>query len=123
MERIAILLAFWLCINTLASQEILSLDDAIQTALQNNLNIKIAKNNAVISENSAIPANAGLIPNLVLSSGGTYQKVDALSNDIRGEISEGGNIFRGNANVGFDYVFLMEWVKQILLKNSKNNQI
>lgn len=105
MERITILLAFWLSFHALASQEILTLDNAIQTALQNNLNIKIAKNNALISENNAIPANAGLIPNLVLSSGGTYQRNDSRSEDIRGEITEGGNIFRGNANIGFDYVF------------------
>lgn len=105
MERLTILLAFWLSFHALASQEILTLDNAIQTALQNNLNIKIAKNNALISENSAIPANAGLIPNLVLSSGGTYQRNDSRSEDIRGEITEGGNIFRGNANIGFDYVF------------------
>jgi outer membrane protein TolC len=105
MERIAILFVFWLTIQMATSQEILTLDDAIQTALQNNLNIKIAKNNAIISENNAIPANAGLIPNLILSSGGTYQRNDSRSQDIRGEISEGGNVFRGNAAIGFDYVF------------------
>lgn len=105
MERLVILLTFWFSFQTLVSQQVLTLDNAIQTALQNNLNIKIAKNNALISENNAIPANAGLIPNLVLTSGGTYQRNDSRSEDIRGEITEGGNIFRGNAAIGFDYVF------------------
>ena len=47
-----------------AAQEILTVKDAVQLALENNFDIKIASNNAKIDATNVSLANAGILPNL-----------------------------------------------------------
>lgn len=54
------------------AQEALTLESAIQIALDNNLNIQVAKNQAEISNNNATKGNAGLLPLLSASGGVNY---------------------------------------------------
>ena len=46
------------------SQEVLTLEDAVKIALENNFEIKIAKNNLKIDETNNSLANAGMLPSL-----------------------------------------------------------
>lgn len=46
------------------AQELLSLEDAVKIALENNYDIKIAKNNSKIDETNNNLANAGMLPSL-----------------------------------------------------------
>ncbi len=46
------------------SQEILSVEDAVKIALENNFEIKIASNDLKIDEQNVSLANAGILPNL-----------------------------------------------------------
>lgn len=50
--------------NQAFSQEILTVEDAVKIALENNFEIKIASNNAKIDATNVSLANAGILPNL-----------------------------------------------------------
>jgi outer membrane protein len=56
----------------LFAQQIIQLDKVIQTSVQNNFNIKIAKNNIEISSVNATIGNAGFLPTLDFSAGYNY---------------------------------------------------
>ncbi len=57
------------------AQEMLTLQDAITIAMQNNYDIKISKNNINIAKNNANIGNAGMLPNVTAtySNGGSIQ--------------------------------------------------
>lgn len=48
----------------LQAQEILKLEDAVKIALENNYDIKIAKNNLKIDETNSTAGNAGMFPTI-----------------------------------------------------------
>jgi outer membrane protein len=56
------LILFLLCITKTSAQEVLTIEDAIKIALENNFEIKIAKNNLKISETNVAIGNAGMLP-------------------------------------------------------------
>ncbi|MDE5423543.1 TolC family protein [Ancylomarina sp. DW003] len=64
MKKIKILIGFLLLSSSLFSQEALTLDHAVAIALENNLNIKVARSDAEITSNKASRGNAGLLPTL-----------------------------------------------------------
>jgi outer membrane protein len=53
---------FLFCTAKSSAQEILTIEDAMKIALQNNFEIKIAKNNSIISETNVTVGNAGILP-------------------------------------------------------------
>lgn len=55
---------------------ILTFEQALTRAVQNNHQVAVARNLAAISENNAFAGNAGLLPQLSLSGGSTYSDVD-----------------------------------------------
>ena len=55
---------FFLSAFGLQAQEILTVEDAVKIALENNFEIKIASNNAKIDATNVSLANAGILPNL-----------------------------------------------------------
>ncbi|PKB18678.1 TolC family protein [Flavobacterium sp. 5] len=61
------LVLFLFCIARANAQEVLSLEDAIKIALENNFEIKISKNNLKISETNATIGNAGMLPSATAS--------------------------------------------------------
>lgn len=61
-------------ISLLNAQEVLTLESAIQIALNNNYNIKVAKNDSEIAKNNATKGNAGLLPSVSVSSGLNYSE-------------------------------------------------
>jgi outer membrane protein len=56
------LVLFLFCVAKSSAQEILTIEDAMKIALENNFEIKIAKNNSTISETNVTIGNAGLLP-------------------------------------------------------------
>ncbi|MFH6960081.1 TolC family protein [Flavobacterium aquidurense] len=56
------LVLFLFCVAKSSAQEILTIEDAMKIALENNFEIKIAKNNSTISETNVTVGNAGLLP-------------------------------------------------------------
>lgn len=55
------LILFFFCLTTQA-QEVLTIEDAMKIALENNFEIKIAKNNSKISETNVTVGNSGMLP-------------------------------------------------------------
>lgn len=55
------LILFFFCLATQA-QEVLTIEDAMKIALENNFEIRIAKNNSKISETNVTVGNAGMLP-------------------------------------------------------------
>lgn len=55
------------CITKSSAQEVLTIEDAIRIALENNFEIKIAKNNLEISETNVAIGNAGMLPSATAS--------------------------------------------------------
>nr|HMU05499.1 TolC family protein [Saprospiraceae bacterium] len=62
--------SFWL--STSNAQEALNLKDAISIALQNNYNVRIARNATEINAANNTYGNAGFLPNLSLNFGQNY---------------------------------------------------
>ena len=58
LKKLLFLLLFF-PIKTFAQSPVLSLEDAIQTALKNNFGIKTAQNDVQIAKNNAVKSNAG----------------------------------------------------------------
>jgi outer membrane protein TolC len=56
------LIFFFFCITNINAQEVLTIADAMKIALENNFEIKIAKNNTKINETNVTIGNAGMLP-------------------------------------------------------------
>ncbi|WP_348797359.1 TolC family protein [Flavobacterium adhaerens] len=61
------LILFLFCIAKTSAQEVLTLEEAIKIALENNFEIKISKNNLKISETNVSIGNAGMLPTVTAS--------------------------------------------------------
>lgn len=96
----------------LFSQEILTLEEAIEIALKNNYSISIAENEAKIAENNFTLGNAGLLPQInvnatqnysinntkqELLSGQIIDRTGAKSNSFNAGVSLNWTIFQGLA--------------------------
>jgi outer membrane protein TolC len=57
----------FLCVLQGNAQELLTLKDAVQIALQNNYEIKIAQNDLKIDESNVAPGNAGMLPSATVN--------------------------------------------------------
>jgi len=64
-------------INLLSAQDVLSLEDAIATALERNYSIRIQKYAQQSAENNVYPGGAGLLPSLTLGANGQYNNNNA----------------------------------------------
>jgi len=69
----------------LRAQQGLTLESSIAIALENNLNVKIAKNQAEIADNNATKGNAGLLP--VLSANGASNYSEHSANEVSSSAS------------------------------------
>lgn len=82
------------------SQERLTLEDAVKIALENNFNIRIAKNDIEIAENNVNRANAGMLPSVE----GTFSNNHTLQNGSQtlgsGQVIERKNGRGSNLNYG-----------------------
>jgi outer membrane protein len=67
-----LLLSLFFCSVTVFAQTLLTPEEAVKIALNNNYSIRIAQNNLEIAENNATPGAAGFYP--TLSADGSYNK-------------------------------------------------
>ena len=103
-------LLLFLCIAKTKAQEVLTIEDAMKIALENNFEIKIAKNNSKISETNVTVGNAGMLPtatasitdnNSVTNSSQTRQDgtstslKNAKNNSLNYGVSLGWTVFDG----------------------------
>jgi len=83
---------------------LLTLKDAIDTALQNNYNIKLAQNNAAIAQNNVTLGNAGFLPTLA----GTFNNNNSVQNSTVTRTT-GTNSFTNVRSRSNNYGVAMDW--------------
>ena len=79
---IGILLIF--AAGTVAAQDVLTLESAIEIGLANNYGINIAKNSLKIADNNATPGNAGMLPKIDVNAGYAHQFSSAKQSTTTG---------------------------------------
>ena len=83
---------------------LLTLKDAIDTALQNNYNIKLSQNNAAIAQNNVTLGNAGFLPTLT----GTFNNNNSVQNSTVTRTT-GTNSFTNVRSKSYNYGVAMDW--------------
>ncbi|MEO7978025.1 TolC family protein [Flavobacterium sp.] len=104
------LILFLLCLAKTSAQEVLTIEEAIKIALENNFEIRIAKNNSQINETNVTIGNAGMLPTATASvtdnnsiqnssqtrQDGTSTSLDnAKNNSLNYGVSIGWTVFDG----------------------------
>jgi outer membrane protein len=104
------LILFFFCVVKMNAQEILTIEDAVKIALENNYEIKIAANNLIIDQTNVAIGNAGMLPSLTasvvdnnsiqnssqtLQSGGSNQLDNAKNNSLTYGVGLNWTIFDG----------------------------
>lgn len=83
---------------TAFSQEILTLEQAIKIALENNFNIKLAQADVVISNTNNTYGNAGFLPEINLNFNRAYNINNTRQQFFSGDTREGNNVNSNNLN-------------------------
>jgi len=73
INKLTLFVCFLLSIQ-ISAQEILTKEEALAIALQNNFGIKIANNNLEVAENNTSIFNRGALPTVALTSGADYRR-------------------------------------------------
>jgi outer membrane protein TolC len=105
LNYFALLIVFLGLTNILNAQEILTVDEAVQIALENNYQIRIAANELQIDEVSVSIGNAGMLPQvgLNISDNNSIQHLSQTRSD-------GSVVERDNAkNNSLNYGIAMDW--------------
>ena len=90
---------------SLNAQRTMNLDEAMQIALKNNLDVKIAENEALIAHNNNHAGNAGMLPSVTLNAAGTPAITTINQTFTNGTIIERNNVLSNavNANLVASY--------------------
>jgi outer membrane protein len=83
---------------------LLTLKDAIDTALQNNYNIKLAQNNTTIAQNNVTLGNAGFLPTVT----GNFSNNNSVQNSTVTRTT-GTNSFTNVRSKSYNYGVAMDW--------------
>ena len=88
-----------------SAQDVLTVDEAVKIALENNYQIKTAKNDLQIDELGVSPGQAGMLPQLGanLSDNNSVQSLTQVRND--GTVQDRNNV----KNSSFNYGVALEW--------------
>lgn len=78
------------------SQEVMDLQECLRLGLENNYDLQITRNEALISDNNVTPGNAGFLPEITLNSGYTLRN----NNSDQFSAGEEETVQTRNANTG-----------------------
>ena len=87
------------------AQELLSLEDAVKIALENNYDIKIAENNSKIDATNNNLANAGMLPSLNANFTNNNSQLDTKQTQGDGTVRELDNA----KNMNLSYGIGLDW--------------
>ncbi len=102
---IPILSLFFLCPYKTTAQTTLTLEEAINRALNQNFGIKVLQNDVKILGNNAVKANAGFLPNVGLTASET-PSVGYLNQ----KLSNGSEVNRGNLSNNLNGTVQLSWL-------------
>lgn len=96
---------FLLCCICLQAQEVLTKEQAVTLALENNYGVKIAQNAVVVAENNTSILNTGFLPTVTGAAGATYNLDNTEAEFSNGETTtlNGAESTRYNASVSLNY--------------------
>jgi outer membrane protein TolC len=99
------LILFCFCITKLNAQEVLSLEDAVKIALENNYEIKISKNDLSIDKTNASIGNAGILPRVSANVIDNNSLINLTQTRIDGTVNTLNNAKNNNLvyGVGLDW--------------------
>ena len=99
------LILFFLCIIKINAQEVLTIENALKIALQNNFEIKLASNNLEINTTNVALGNAGMLPRL------TANLVDANRIENSTQVRQDGttNTLDNAKNNSLNYGVGLDW--------------
>ncbi len=97
-NKASLLILFYLfCLHAFA-QNTMTLNQAIQTALSNNLDLQIARNDAQIAHNNNSAGNAGMLPDISLNASDNPALTNINQKFANGTTIERNNVFSQSAN-------------------------
>lgn len=108
------------------AQEILTLEQAVEKTLNNNLNIKVFRNSIVVAENNTNRGNAGMLPNVTLNGGTNYSNNNTkleFAGNIAPVEQNGAQSTSNNLSVNLNYTLfdgLAMFYNYDILKASKS---
>ena len=114
-HSLLVLAFFFTIISSLSAQEeLLSKQEAVTLALENNFGIKVARNQVEIAENNKGVLNSGYLPTVTANAGANYNRDDATI-EFPGQLNPDGspradvNIYKAeaqryNSTVNVDYI-------------------
>jgi outer membrane protein TolC len=98
LRQVGRILFYLFCVvHTGFSQDILTLEEAIQTGLENNYNIRISRNNEAIAANSNTYGNAGFLPQISTTASLTYSSNNTVQKLFSGDERRASGA--GNTNI------------------------
>jgi outer membrane protein len=104
MKLVCVLILF-LSVPAAYAQNVLTIDEAVNTALKNNFDIRVARNDADIAKSNNTPGNAGMLPTLEMTGSGSYE-----NNNVHQELSGGTvNNYPALSTVLFDAGTVLSW--------------
>jgi len=108
------------------AQEILTLKQAVEKTLNNNLNIKVFRNNIAVAENNTNMGNAGMLPNVTLNGATNYSSNNTkleFAGNIAPVEQNGAQSTSNNLSVNLNYTLfdgLAMFYNYDILKASKS---
>ncbi len=121
-----VLFFFLLFVFQIEAQKVLSSQEAVELALENNFGIKIAKNTVEIAENNADILNSGFLPRVTGNAGATYNrdntKAEYSDPSRPPNVLNGAESSRYNASVNLNYTLFDGLGRQYNYKRLKEEQ-
>lgn len=108
------------------AQEILTLEQAVEKTLNNNLNIKVFRNNIAVAENNSNMGNAGMLPNVTINGATNYSSNNTkleFAGNIAPVEQNGAQSTSNNLSVNLNYTLfdgLAMFYNYDILKASKS---
>ena len=107
LNIIVLALTFLISFNGISQQEVLTKEQAVALALDNNYGVKIAKNAVTVAENNTSILNTGFLPTVTGNAGATYNldnsEVEFSDSSRPSAILSGAESSRYNASVNVNY--------------------
>lgn len=101
---LSILVCLSIC-GALSAQEMLTVEEAVRIALENNFNIKIARNDVEIAENNVNRANAGMLPNIT----GNFSNNNTIQTGSQTRATGEVNTTRNGQGYNLNYGAVLNW--------------
>jgi len=116
-----VVLAAFCCTAIVSAQDVVTQEQAVKLALQNNYGIKIAKQAVEVAENNTSVLNSGYLPTLTGTAGATYNldNTEAQFSDGSSTVLNGAESDRYNASVNLNYTLFDGLGRQYNYKSLK----